>query len=139
MHPQTQEHGQLSEIAHAVVQRLCQVWRLCLVQPSEADPAVLGHIYPPFAGHIFHLRWGASCEGEHPNLTGDKAPILVWVQFDQLVVENLPDGLDAPRHGLHFPSPFVEQSLVADHLSNNSGPMYWWVAPYSPETARAHH
>ena len=82
---------------------------------SNADTAVLGGVDGVLLSELSHLLGGQAGVGEHADLAGDMAPVVLAAELLEVVLEQGAHLDDAVGHALDFAQPLlVERGVVED-------------------------
>lgn len=75
---------------------------LSAVETSQGDTSIAGHVDLVLVGHVVDLSGGQSGEGEHTNLVGDVAPVLLGVFGVQRGLQLIAHIVNAASHASHL-------------------------------------
>ena len=82
---------------------------------GDGDAAVLGGVNAELGCQLVHLRGGQAGVGEHADLAGDVAPVVLGTELLKVVLEDGAHGDDAVGHALDLGEPLViERGGVED-------------------------
>ena len=128
---------------HARSARSCGIWcrqryRMYMVR-SQSETAVFRVL-----ADMHTLSWTRynkrgemrrAGETEHANLRQDESPVLLRVEGLELIVQQLPDALDAARHHLHLRLPVIKHAAIVHHLCHDACAVHWRVGVRSTRNA----
>lgn len=86
---------------------------------SDTDAAVLGGVDGVLLGQLGHLLGGQAGVGEHADLAGDVAPVVLAAELLEVALEQRAHLDDAVRHALDLAQPLlVQRGVVEDRASD---------------------
>lgn len=91
------------------------------------DSAILGGVNRVLLGESGHLLWGQSGIGEHANLRGDVAPVVLAAESLEVLLEESTHLDDTVGHTFDLTKPLLVQGLVVEDGGSNASAVHWWV------------
>lgn len=104
-----------------LVDGLCQTLDIARSDTGNTDSAVLGSIHAVLLGQSIHLLRLKTSVGEHANLAGDVAPVVLAAELLEVLLEEGTHRDDTVGHALDFAEPLlVELRVVQDGRGDTS-------------------
>ena len=88
---------------------------------GNADAAVLGGVDGVLLGELGHLLGGQAGVGEHADLAGDVAPVVLAAELLEVVLEQGAHLDDAVGHALDFAQPLLVEGGVVQDGAGDAG------------------
>lgn len=91
---------------------------------SNADAAVLGGVDGVLLGKLGHLLGGQAGVGEHADLAGDVAPVVLAAKLLEVVLEQGAHLDDAVGHALDLTQPLLVERRVVEDGAGDAGAVH---------------
>lgn len=88
---------------------------------SNTDSAILGGIHTVLLGQLVHLLGLQASEGEHTNLAGDVAPVVLAAELLEVLLEESTHGDDTVGHTLDLTQPLLVEFGVVENGGSDTG------------------
>lgn len=87
----------------------------------HGDTSILGRVHGVLLSQPVHLLGRHASVGEHADLRGDVAPVVLAAELLEVVLEEGAHGDDAVGHALDLAEPLLVEGRVAEDLGGDSG------------------
>lgn len=104
-----------------LVDGLGQATNVVAGDTGDTDTAVLGGVHAVLLGKGVHLSGLKTSVGEHANLAGDVAPVVLAAKLLKVLLEQSTHADDAVGHLLDLGEPLLVQGRVIQDLGGNAG------------------
>ena len=109
------------------MERVCDVVEVLRVETGDGNTAVHGHVDGILFAELVDLVLVQASEGEHANLVGDVAPIVLIAHLFQLVAEAVAHVVHAAGHVAQILVPHGGELRVAQDYIDDAGAVNGWV------------
>lgn len=104
-----------------LVDGLSQTADIVAGDTGNGDTTVLGRVDRVLLSQLIHLLWGHASVGEHADLGGDVAPVVLGAKLLEVLLEEGAHGDDAVSHALDLAEPLLVEGRVAEDLGGDAG------------------